>query len=93
MNFSVDPELDLKARELNFTEDKLCVELEDGRELTVPLAWYPRLLHARPEQLRNFQWIGGGSGIHWPDLDEDLSISGLLQGIPSQERRARAKAR
>lgn len=56
----------------------LYVRLADGRELTVPLAWFPRLAQAAPEARRNWRWIGGGVGIHWPDLDEDLSIRGLL---------------
>ena len=57
----------------------MTAQLEDGRVITVPLAWYPRLLHATAEQRRNYQWIGQGEGIHWPDLDEDLSIAGFLR--------------
>ncbi len=58
----------------------LYVRLSDGRELTVPLAWFPRLMEATAEARRNWRWIGGGVGIHWPELDEDLSIQGLLLG-------------
>jgi len=56
----------------------LYVRLGDGRELTVPLAWFPRLAQASPAARRNWRWVGGGVGIHWPDLDEDISIRGLL---------------
>jgi len=69
----------IRATDLGFTEDALTAQLEDGRVITVPLAWYPRLLHATAEQRRNYQWIGQGEGIHWPDLDEDLSIAGFLR--------------
>jgi hypothetical protein len=62
------------------TEDTLSVALMDGRTLSVPLVWYPRLLHAAPEQRQNWQIAGGGYGIHWPDVDEDLSAEGLLRG-------------
>ena len=64
-------------------EDTLSVDLVDGRTITVPLAWYPRLLHATPQQRANWQTCGGGYGIHWPDLDEDLSTEGLLRGAPA----------
>jgi hypothetical protein len=65
------------------TEDELKVELIDGRTVTVPLAWYPRLLHASPEQRANWKIAGGGYGLHWPDIDEDLSSEGLLRGAPA----------
>lgn len=55
----------------------------DGRTISVPLAWYPRLLQARPKQRNNFKVSGGGYGIHWPDIDEDLSTEGLLRGAPA----------
>lgn len=64
-------------------EERLCVEFLDGRRISVPLAWYPRLLHATPEQRNNWQIIGAGFGIHWPDVDEDLSAEGLLRGQPA----------
>jgi Protein of unknown function (DUF2442) len=72
------------------TEDELKVELLDGRTVTVPLAWYPRLLHASPEQRANWKLAGGGYGIHWPDVDEDLSSEGLLRGAPAPRQPVRA---
>lgn len=67
------------------TEDTLTVDLSDGRTVSVPLAWFPRLLHASPDERRNWRLIGRGQGIHWVDIDEDLSIEGLLAGKPSGE--------
>jgi Protein of unknown function (DUF2442) len=64
-------------------EDELVVRLMDGRTISVPLAWYPRLLHATTEQRKNWEIAGGGYGIHWPDVDEDLSTEGLLRGAPA----------
>ena len=61
----------------------LIVDLMDGRTISVPLAWYPRLLHATPEQRANWETCAGGYGIHWPDVDEDLSTEGLLRGAPA----------
>lgn len=75
----------VKAVEIN--EDVLSVGLADGRTITVPLAWYPKLLHATAEQRANWQVCGGGFGIHWPDVDEDLSTEGLLRGAPAPHRR------
>jgi hypothetical protein len=66
-----------------FADDSFSVSLRDGRTITVPLAWYPRLLHGSAEQRANWQIAGGGYGIHWPDLDEDLSTEGLLRGAPA----------
>jgi len=74
-----------KASNVTVTDDTLTVDLADGRTLSVPLAWYPRLLHGTPEERRNWRLIGGGVGIHWPDLDEDISIDGLLLGRRSGE--------
>lgn len=71
---------DERVRTVTFTEDTLSVEMADGRTITVPLAWYPRLLHATPQQRAKWQIAGGGYGIHWPDIDEDLSTEGLLRG-------------
>jgi hypothetical protein len=65
------------------SDDLLSVDLVDGRTISVPLAWYPRLLHASGEQRGKWQIAGGGFGIHWPDLDEDLSTEGLLRGAPA----------
>ena len=71
------------VKDVHLTEDTLSVDLMDGRTITVPLAWYPRLLHATPEQRNNWEICGGGYGIHWPDIDEDLSTEGLLRGAPA----------
>jgi hypothetical protein len=67
------------------TEDTLTVELADGRTLSVPLAWYPRLLHGNGTERAHWEWSGDGEGIHWPDLDEDISIEGLILGRRSGE--------
>lgn len=74
------------VKDVRFTEDTLSVDLNDGRTIIVPLAWYPRLLHATPEKRNNWRVCGGGYGIHWPDLDEDLSTEGLLRGSPAPRR-------
>ena len=79
-----------KIVNVEVTEDELKVELLDGRTVTVPLAWYPRLLHASPEQRANWKIAGGGYGIHWPDVDEDLSSEGLLRGAPAPRQATRA---
>jgi Protein of unknown function (DUF2442) len=68
---------------VHFSEDTLSVDLVDGRTITVPLVWYPRLLDATPEQRKNWQISGAGYGIHWPDVDEDLSSEDLLRGAPA----------
>ncbi len=73
------------AVEVSVTENELVVRLEDGRTISTPLAWYPRLLHASAEERERFELIGRGTGIHWPELDEDLSVRGMLTGRPSQE--------
>ena len=73
------------AMSIEVTEDTLTAELSDGRIISVPLAWYPRLVHATPEERNNRELIGTGQGIHWPDLDEDLSIEGFLAGRKSGE--------
>ena len=74
------------AREVKFTRVALVVALTDGRRLTVPLAWYPRLLQGTQAEREHYELIGEGEGIHWPDLDEDISVEGLLAGRRSQER-------
>ncbi len=73
------------AEDIKVTEDALTAELRDGRTISVPLSWYPRLVHATPEERNNWRPIGTGEGIHWPDLDEDISVEMLLAGIPSGE--------
>jgi hypothetical protein len=70
---------------VTITEEALTVEFSDGRTLSVPLAWFPRLFHASPQERANWRLIGKGHGIHWKDLDEDISIEGLLIGKPSGE--------
>ena len=76
-------ETDPRAQEVLVTEDELTVSLVDGRRVSVPLAWFPRLLHASPAQRSNWQLLGDGEGIHWPDVDEDLSVAGILRGTPA----------
>ncbi|MBK1691579.1 DUF2442 domain-containing protein [Ectothiorhodospira mobilis] len=75
------------AVEVSFTADTFRVTLEDGRELSIPLAWFPRLLHGTQEQREQWELIGRGQGIHWEALDEDISINGLLAGRGDQTRR------
>lgn len=76
---------DVRAEGVGFTEDAMTVRLDDGRTLSVPLAWYPRLLHGTPAERGRYELIGDGEGIHWPDLDEDISVEGLLAGRRSAE--------
>ncbi len=66
-----------------FTRDSLVVDLIDGRTISVPLAWYPKLLRASPKERAHWEICGGGYGIHWPEIDEDLSVEGLLRGSPA----------
>jgi hypothetical protein len=76
---------EVRAQSLVVTEDSLIVDLSDGRSITVPLAWYPRLVHGTPEERNNWRWIGDREGIHWPDLDEDISVENLTFGKASGE--------
>ena len=69
------------AQYVEFTEDELVVSLTDGRTIMIPLVWFPRLADATTEQLRKYEILGDGEGIHWPDVDEDLSVEGLLLGV------------
>lgn len=71
--------LDATATDVRVTPDVIHVILADGRELSAPLAWFPRLLAATPEQRKNWRLIGHGQGIHWPDVDEDISVTSLLR--------------
>ena len=73
------------ALNVNVTNDTITVELDDGRAVSAPTAWYPRLLHASEEERKNWRLIGKGRGIHWPAIDEDVSVEGLLAGRPSGE--------
>ena len=70
---------------ISLNEDYLILELEDGRILSVPIAWYPRLVHGTESERQNFQISGAGFGIHWPELDEDIGVLGLLLGKKSAE--------
>ncbi|HST51298.1 MAG TPA: DUF2442 domain-containing protein [Pyrinomonadaceae bacterium] len=74
-----------KAQNVSVGDDTLAVDLSDGRTISVPLAWFPRLLHGTPEERSNWRFIGDGVGIHWPDIDEDISVENLLAGKPSGE--------
>lgn len=74
-----------RAEHVRITDDTLSVDLGDGRTIAVPLGWYPRLVHATLDEKNNWRLIGQGEGIHWEDLDEDISIDGLLEGRPSGE--------
>jgi len=75
------------AQAVTVTDDTLSVELTDGRTISVPLDWYPRLVHATRAERGKWRLIGRGRGIHWDDLDEDISVEGLLAGRPSGESR------
>ncbi len=80
-----------RVKNVRFTEDTMAVDLIDGRTIIVPLAWYPKLLDATPEQRGNWQISGAGYGIHWPDVDEDLSTEGFLRGAPAAPEPARTR--
>jgi len=77
-----------RAVRVSVTDDTLSVDLEDGRTISVPIGWYPRLAHGTPKERAHFQISGAGYGIHWPDLDEDIGVEGLLLGKKSAENRA-----
>lgn len=79
------------AENVTVTDDTLSVELSDGRTISVPLAWFPRLLHATKEERNNWRLIGRGQGIHWGDIDEDISVENLLVGKPSGESQSSLK--
>ena len=81
-----------RIKDVHIDEDSLVVDLMDGRTISVPLAWYPRLLHASAEQRSRWQLAGGGFGIHWPDIDEDLSTEGLLRGAPAPRKTTNSAA-
>lgn len=88
LNLESDP----IAIDVSFAIETFSVTLDDGRELTIPLAWFPRLLHGTPEQLEQWELIGRGEGLHWEALDEDISVAGLLAGRGDQTRRRKAVA-
>ena len=80
-----------RAMDVIVTSEALKVDLEDARTISAPLAWYPRLWHGTPEERSNWRLIGMGDGIHWPDLDEHISVENLLTGSPSGESPASLK--
>lgn len=77
-----------RAMSVVCSDDELRVSLTDGRWLSVPIAWFPRLAHASPAERANYELMGGGEGIHWPGVDEDISVVGLIAGQPSAEFKA-----
>ena len=91
MNSSTIDTTTVVAIQVQVAADTLSVELSDGRTLGVPVAWYPRLSHGTPKERNTWQLIGAGRGIHWPDLDEDISVANLLAGQPSGESQASLK--
>lgn len=82
----------IRARQVQVTDEALTVQFVDGRTISAPIEWYPRLHRAAPAQRDNWELIGEGHGIHWPDLDEDISTIMLIEGLPSIEYE-RAKTR
>jgi hypothetical protein len=85
-----NPSVDPRAIDVATDDDDLTVDLADGRRVIVPLAWFPRLLHVQPDQRQNWRLVGDGQGVHWPDIDEDLSVSGLLRGTAAPDAGRRA---
>jgi hypothetical protein len=83
MNIAVK-EIEPRVLSVQVSDDEINVFLLDGRRISVPLAWSWRLSEATPEQRQNFQVIGEGEGIHWPDIDEDISVEGMLRGVPAK---------
>ncbi|HEV7747475.1 MAG TPA: DUF2442 domain-containing protein [Pyrinomonadaceae bacterium] len=79
---------DVRAQQIVIINDSLTVDLSDGRSISVPLTWYPRLLHGTLKERNNWRLIGNAEGIRWPDLDEDVSVESLLRGKPSGESEA-----
>ena len=85
-------EFNASAVDVTFDADSLRIQLADGREISAPLAYFPRLLHATPEQRNKWRIIGGGYGVNWEDLDEDISVAGILAGRGDQTRVRRSAA-
>ena len=80
---STAPNVEARIQSVSVSDDVISAQLLDGRTISVPLAWSWRLSEATPEQRSRFEIIGSGSGIHWPDIDEDISVEGMLHGIPA----------
>ncbi len=76
---------EIKVRHVDVSDESLSMDLADGRTVSVPIAWYPRLLHGTAKERNNWLLIGSGDGVHWPDLDEDISVENVLAGSPSGE--------
>ena len=87
MSISGTDRRDATAQNVSVSDDSLTVDLSDGRTITVPLAWFPRLLDGTPHERSNFRFIGNRTGVHWPDLDEDISVESMLAGRGSGETR------
>jgi hypothetical protein len=85
MNSLATKQIEIKASSVRVSDDALIVDLSDGRTVSAPLAWYPRLLHGTAAERDDHQFIGEGLGIHWPRLDEDISVEGVLAGRRSHE--------
>ncbi len=85
MSTSVSENPEARVRSIHFENGELVVELLDGRVVSAPLAWYPRLYHGSVKERENYRLIGNGFGIYWPDLEEDVSVAGLIIGRPSEE--------
>jgi hypothetical protein len=75
----------VKGSRLSVTDDELILDLADGRTISIPLVWYPRLLHGTADERSHWEWIGDKEGVHWPDLDEDISVEGIIAGRRSRE--------
>lgn len=90
MTTSSSPRDSLRIRDVQVTADRLTFDLVDGRMISVPLDWFPRLAAGTPAQRANWRFCGGGFGVHWPDLDEDISAEGMLYGAPLTPRRGAA---
>ena len=84
--------MDISAKAVRFDDTRMWVDLSDERTLGIPLAWFPRLLHGTVEARQNWELIGPGVGIHWPDLDEDISVAGLIAGRGDQTKARRTAA-
>jgi hypothetical protein len=80
------PSADERVKSVRVDAQTLTVDLMDGRTISVPIAWYPRLANATPEQRSRWEVAGGGYGLHWPEIDEDLSTEGMLRGAPAPAR-------